>query len=124
MDIPQQPFHLRQGSSPYSTNNSVSPHPVSIAKALEMSNNPTPPDIDACSTGTGDSGFEEYVHLRINNTPHKAAPPTKPKPRKAKPSSVPQQSYMNVGIIIPSTSAPTADGHMDNTHSTDEDDGK
>ena len=93
-------------------------YPAAIPKPLEISNNPTPPDIDAYSmcTGavalTGDSGFKEYIH---NNTPHKGAPP---KPRKTpKPSSVPQKSYMNVGIIIPSTSAPT-DGHID-THSDD-----
>lgn len=118
VDIPQQPYHLRQGSSPHSTNSGVSPHPVSLAKApLDIPSNPTPADIDACSTCTGDSGFEEYIHVQPNNTLHKvAAPPTKPKP-KPKPSSVPLQSYMNIGIITPSTSAPPRDMP---THSDDE----
>ena len=108
VDIQQQlreTVRLKHGAiSPQSTTSSssrVSPHPVSLAKALEMSNNQSfSSDYnDSCSC-TGDSGFDEYIP--ISTSWHKNAPPTRPKPKSLKPNGVePLQSYANIAVLSP-----------------------
>ena len=112
VDIQQQAIRLRQtaGSPHSSTGSRISPHPVSLAKALERSSNQSVNSDcnDSCSC-TGDSGFDEYPpsSMPMSTSWHKSGPPTKPKPTKPlKQNSDPQLSYVNVGIISPTSPPP------------------
>ena len=80
VDIQQQlreTFHFKHGATSLqattSSSSSVSPQPVSLAKALEMSNDQRVSSDynDSCSC-TGDSGFDEYIP--ISTSWHKNAP--------------------------------------------------
>ena len=108
----REAVRLRQAAgSPHSnTSSRVSPHPVCLAKALERSSNQSMnSDFNESSSCTGDSGFEEYppTSMAMSTSWHKSGPPTKPKPTKPlKQNSDTQLSYVNVGIIGP-TSPPT-----------------
>ena len=83
----------------------MSPHPVSLAKALEMSNNQgfNSDFNDSCNC-TGDSGFDEFS-APISAAWHKAAPLPRPKPKSLRQHSVEQQqqSYTNIPIISPTS---------------------
>lgn len=101
VDIQQQlkeTFRFKQmAGSPQGPASRVSPHPVSLARALEMSQHQAfGPEYNDCCTE--DSGFDEYPP--VSTSWQRTAPPTKPKTKVHKPSSPPLlQSYANVDII-------------------------
>lgn len=82
------------------------PHPVSLAKALEMSNQQSVGSDcnDSCSC-TGDSGFDEYTPLSTSWHKKAAAAAavvqTKRKLQSLKLDPDPQQDYANITIINP-----------------------
>ena len=69
-------------SSNNTSNNRVSPHPVSVAKSLEMSNSIN----SDCNDSTGDSGF-----IELTPTDNKALLSTTP-------NLGPTQSYVNIEV--------------------------
>ena len=108
------------GSSIGGCSDRVSPHPVSLAKALEMSHtqglNSDPNDL--C---TEDSGFDEFIPP-VAAAWNRTAPPPAPKPKTLKQHSVKQhsveqhqQSYTNIAIINPA-STPSPPHHTSISH--------
>ena len=116
----REALHLRQavgslqsvtsGGSSASSSRIMSPHPISLAKALEMSSDYS--EFDECPSqcSTLVSAFPPYVPSNPTSSMKKMVlpPPTRAKPKMMRPE--PQQDYANIGIIStvspPSTSPP------------------
>jgi hypothetical protein len=121
----QQALKLKQttgspqsfGSSVGGGSDRVSPHPVSLAKALEMSNSAgfNSDCNDSCNC-TGDSGFDEFTPVAAAWNKSVPPPPPRPKPKTLKQhAEQQQQSYTNITILSP-TSPPSPPHHTSISH--------
>ena len=118
----QQALKLKQMTgSPQSFGSSVSdrvsPHPVSLAKALEMSTSAgfNSECNDSCNC-TGDSGFDEFTPVAAAWNKSVPPPPLRPKPKTSKQhAEQQQQSYTNITIFSP-TSPPSPPHHTSISH--------